>query len=371
MGEISALASAYKGKRVFVTGHTGFKGSWISLWLTQMGAEVSGYALAPATDPAMFTLCGVEDLVSHNVADIRDHMALTAAIQDAAPEIIFHLAAQPIVRLSYAQPLETLDVNVMGTAAVLEAARTLPSPCAVVIVTSDKCYANREWAWGYRENDPMGGSDPYSMSKGAAELVVDSWRSSFFSHPDSKIRLASARAGNVIGGGDWAEARILTDCVAAFAKNEKVQLRNPLATRPWQHVLEPLSGYLWLGARLLKDDWRRFAQGWNFGPNSESVCTVEQLVDLCTSAWGQGGWQLTDEADPPKEAMSLSLSIEKAQFQLKWRPVWTLQQCVEHTVNWYKDWSAGGKDLRAVSLAQIANYENDAQARSLDWAQPV
>ena len=371
MGGVSALAAAYKGKRVFITGHTGFKGSWMSLWLAQMGAKVTGYALSPITDPAMFALCGIEGLVDHNIADIRDQTALTAAIQKAAPDIIFHLAAQPIVRLSYTQPLETLDVNVMGTAILLEAARTLTSPCAVVIVTSDKCYANKEWVWGYREGDPMGGSDPYSMSKGAAELVVDSWRSSFFSHPDSKIRLASARAGNVVGGGDWAEGRILTDCVAAFAKNEDVQLRNPLATRPWQHVLEPLSGYLWLGAKLLSDDWRQFAQGWNFGPSSESVCTVEKLVNLCTSVWGQGGWRLTDETDPPKEAMSLSLSIEKAQHQLKWRPAWTLEQCVEHTIAWYKDWHVGGKDLHALTLAQIAHYENDARIRSVEWALPA
>jgi CDP-glucose 4,6-dehydratase len=369
--QLNSLASTYRGKRVFLTGHTGFKGSWLSLWLSALGAEVHGYALQAPTDPSMFELCGVSETLHHVIGDIRDESLLQKAIQAAAPDFVFHLAAQPIVRRSYTDPIYTVDVNIGGTARVLEAIRALDRQCAVVVVTSDKCYANNEWAWGYRENDPMGGSDPYSMSKGAAELVASCWRASYFSKPNSKVRLASARAGNVIGGGDWAEDRILTDCVAAFRRGAEVELRNPIATRPWQHVLEPLSGYLWLGAKLASDDGARFADGWNFGPSSDSVQSVSHLVSLCASRWGSGGWRMSREADPPKESMSLGLCIDKAQQQLKWRPVWDLVRCVAATVDWYKAWNEGSADLREISRGQIRMYQSDAAALGLKWALPV
>ena len=369
--QLNSLASTYRGKRVFLTGHTGFKGSWLSLWLSALGAEVHGYALQAPTDPSMFELCGVSETLHHVIGDIRDESLLQKAIQAAAPDFVFHLAAQPIVRRSYTDPIYTVDVNIGGTARVLEAVRALDRKCAVVVVTSDKCYANNEWPWGYRENDPMGGSDPYSMSKGAAELVASCWRASYFSKPNSKVRLASARAGNVIGGGDWAEDRILTDCVAAFRRGAEVELRNPMATRPWQHVLEPLSGYLWLGAKLASDDGTRFADGWNFGPSSDSVQSVSHLVSLCASRWGSGGWSLSREADPPKESMSLGLCIDKAQQQLKWRPVWDLVRCVAATVDWYKAWNEGSADLREITRGQIRMYQSDAAGLGLKWALPV
>lgn len=368
MDHLTNLASAYCGRRVFLTGHTGFKGSWMSLWLKSLGADVHGYALPAPTEPSMFELCGIGSQVRHVVGDIRDERGLREAIEAANPDFVFHLAAQPIVRRSYAEPIYTVDVNVLGTAKVLEAVRALGRPCTVIAVTSDKCYANNEWSWGYREIDPMGGSDPYSMSKGACELVVDSWRASYFSKEGSKVRLASARAGNVIGGGDWAEGRVLTDCVAAFRRGEPVELRNPMATRPWQHVLEPLSGYLWLAARLAGDDWRGLASGWNFGPNGDSVRPVSELVDLCAARWGAKGWRLSSEADPPKEAMSLALCVDKAQHRLKWRPVWGLERCVEATMDWYRAWSDGHSDLRALTVAQIAAYQSDAATLGLRWA---
>lgn len=369
----NAITRAYAGKRVLVTGHTGFKGSWLSLWLELLGAEVTGFALTPPTTPAMFDLCMVESGIRHIIGDVRDTRALDAALAVANPDILLHLAAQPIVRLSYAEPVETLDVNVMGTAQVLEAVRrhTAASQkrCEIVVVTSDKCYANHEWPWGYRENDPMGGHDPYSMSKGATELVVESWRQSYFAKADSLSAIASGRAGNVIGGGDWAENRIMTDLVAAVARGEPLELRNPLATRPWQHVLEPLSGYLWLGAQLMGEHRTTFAQGWNFGPHAESICTVAQLADKCFAVWGSGSWQLANEADSPKEAQSLSLAIEKARYELHWQPVWGIDKCTAATIAWYKQWHEAKGDLRTLTLHQIRQYSADAQGAGVAWAQ--
>lgn len=363
-----ALARAYAGKRVLVTGHTGFKGSWMSVWLHAMGAEVHGLSLPAPTDPAMFEVAGVEPLLAHTIGDIRDKDTVYACVDRVQPDLIFHMAAQPIVRESYATPLETLDANVMGTAHVLEAARRLTKPCAVVVITSDKCYDNREWVWGYRETDPMGGHDPYSMSKGAAELVTQSWRRSYFSGADSNIRLASGRAGNVIGGGDWAADRILTDCIAALTSNHSIKVRNPLATRPWQHVLEPLSGYLWLGAQLAGEDGQRFAEGWNFGPHVESVRPVRDLADLVIAHWGTGSWDAPEDPTQVKEALSLALNCDKAAHRLHWLPAWSLEQCIARTVDWYKAWHRREADMLALTREQIALYEADARAKGIAWA---
>lgn len=365
------LAEAYAGKRVLVTGHTGFKGSWMCVWLEAMGAEVFGLSLDPPTEPSMFALARVESLVDHRIGDIRDAALVHDRIAEVRPDAVFHMAAQPIVRESYRTPVETLATNVMGTAHVLDAVRRLGRPCAVVIVTSDKCYDNREWVWGYRETDPMGGHDPYSMSKGAAELVTQSWRRSFFAAPDSPVRVASARAGNVVGGGDWAADRILTDCIAALAADAPIRVRNPLATRPWQHVLEPVGGYLWLGRQLLQPDGQRYAEGWNFGPQSDSVRPVRDLVELVIAAWGSGSWEAPEDPGQVKEALSLALDIDKARHQLAWRPSWSIETCVERTVEWYRAWHRGDNDLLALTRSQVAAYASDAAARGLRWAAPT
>lgn len=357
----TSLTQGYAGKRVLLTGHTGFKGSWMALWLAELGAEVFGLALDPPTTPSLFDLAGLARTVDHHIADIRDAQAVHDRVASVRPDIIFHMAAQSLVRESYRSPVDTLAVNVMGTAHVLEAARQLGRPCAVVIVTSDKCYDNREWVWGYRESDPLGGHDPYSMSKGAAELVTESWRASFFHAPDSMIRVASARAGNVIGGGDWAVDRIVTDSIAALGRGEPIRLRNPHATRPWQHVLEPLSGYLLLGQRLAEANGAAFAEAWNFGPLTDSIRPVSDLAGLLVEAWGSGQWESVATPDQPREAHSLALNCDKAHHLLAWRPSWTIEQAVDATVAWFKAWQAG-EDLRGITREQIARYEADAAA---------
>lgn len=346
----------FLGKRVLVTGHTGFKGSWLTLWLERLGAEVAGFSLAPPTDPAMFDLCGVADSIHHHIGDIRDATELGEVVRRFRPDVVFHLAAQPIVRLSYDDPIETVTTNIVGTANVLEAVRALDAPCAVVVVTSDKCYENREWIWGYREDDPMGGHDPYSMSKGATELVVASWRRSFFG-ANCGVKLASARAGNVIGGGDWAKDRIVPDCVRAFSARQKVELRNPGATRPWQHVLEPLGGYLLLGARLLSDEADAYCEGWNFGPAMDDVQPVGAIVRLMAERWGDGAASSMSKGSHPKEAALLSLNCDKAIGRLYWKPCWHLDMVVEQTVDWYKEWRGNPAGLRARTLSQIGMFE--------------
>lgn len=373
------FGGAYEGKRVLLTGHTGFKGSWMALWLNGLGAEVAGYALSPPTKPSMFEVVRVEStLCRHIEADVRDATRLRDAVAEVRPRIVFHFAAQSLVRKSYESPLETLDTNIMGTANLLEAVRSISGAgreCAVIVVTSDKCYENREWIHGYREEDPVGGYDPYSMSKGGAELLVSSWRRSFF--PASRIgahgvRLASARAGNVVGGGDWGRDRILTDCITALRSGAPIEVRNPLAIRPWQHVLEPLSGYLALGARLLDPEDAAaapFAEAWNFGPAVESVWPVARVVNEIVSLWGSGSW--TDRSDPSAlhEATMLALNCDKAFHRLKWRPVWDVRKALGKTVAWYKALD-GGTDVRALSQAQIAEYAEDASKIVADWAVP-
>lgn len=361
--------SYYNGRRVLVTGHTGFKGSWLSLWLHRMGAQVTGLSIDVPTEPSLFRLAGIETLVHHHFGDVRKPAALENALRASDAEIVFHLAAQPLVRLSYEEPVDTLATNVMGTAQVLEAVRRREKPCSIIVVTSDKCYANNGQIWGYREIDPMGGHDPYSMSKGAAELVVDSWRSSYFAASDSPIRLASARAGNVIGGGDWAQDRLLPNCISAWTSHHAVEIRNPQARRSWQHVLEPLSGYLWLAAKLAtSDDPQAFAQGWNFGPDISGVRPVCDVVNQAIKCWGSGSWQLTSEVNHPHEAFALGLNCDKAYQNMEWRPVWDFKISVDRTIAWYHEWADGAEDIRKLTMRQIEDYECSAKQAGVAWA---
>ena len=348
----------WHGKRVFLTGHTGFKGAWLSLWLTRLGAEVTGYALVPPTQPSLFELSGVDRQVRSVIADVRDADALLAAMKGAAPEIVIHMAAQPLVRDSYRMPVETYAVNVMGTVNLLEAVRACPGVKAVVNVTTDKCYENREWAWGYRENEPLGGYDPYSNSKACSELVTAAYRSSFFNPADYQrhgVSVASARAGNVIGGGDWANDRLVPDCVRALLQGDEIRIRNPYAIRPWQHVLEPLSGYLLL-ARRLCEEGPRFACGWNFGPNDDDARPVEWIVRAICATWGKDATYVVDNGDHPHEAYYLKLDCSRAKGELGWRPRWNLEKALAMVVDWTRAYEMR-EDLRVACLRQIEEYE--------------
>jgi CDP-glucose 4,6-dehydratase len=344
-----------------VTGHTGFKGSWLALWLAQLGAKVTGYALAPPTEPSNFEISDVQGVLTrHHQADVRDRAALRAALEEAAPDVVLHLAAQALVRRSYRDPLETFEVNFMGTANLLEAIRELQIPCAVVVVTSDKCYENREWSWGYRESDPMGGHDPYSASKGAAELLVSSYRRSFFDptrRADHGVRLASARAGNVIGGGDWSPDHVVVDVVNSLRDQKPVPVRNPVAVRPWQHVLESLSGYLTLAGALVEDGRPALCDAWNFGPGIDDAVPVRELVELFVDAWGEGSWVDASDPSQPHEAGLLRLSVEKARFELGWRPRWSVEEAVAQTVAWYRRYFDEPTRLQEVCLRQIEAYQ--------------
>jgi CDP-glucose 4,6-dehydratase len=347
----------WKDKRVFLTGHTGFKGGWLSVWLASMGAKVTGYALAPNTNPSFFDVVDVASFLDQShIADIRDLPPLKLAMEQANPEVVIHMAAQPLVRYSYEDPLETFSTNVMGTVNILEAARKIDGIKAIVVVTTDKCYENQEWLWGYRENDHLGGVDPYSSSKACAELVTSAYRQSFFSEnvATSNAAVASARAGNVIGGGDWSVDRLVPDALAAFEFNKPLVLRNPLATRPWQHVLEPLSGYLVL-AQALFGYGKNFASAWNFGPGDEGNQTVEKVIDALSSAWGNtAGWQQDPHAQP-HEAHLLKLDCSKAHQQLGWAPKWKLEQSIEKIVQWHKAFKAG-ENMKVISFDQIKQY---------------
>lgn len=347
----------YKGKRVLVTGHTGFKGSWLCEWLLALGAEVHGVALEPPTKPSLFKqLKLAKRIETHTIGDIRDLSAVVAAIRRVKPDFVFHLAAQPIVRLSYAHPVETFETNVMGTVNVLEACRCLKNRCSVVCITTDKCYENKETSRPYREDDPMGGFDPYSCSKGCDELLIASYRRSFFGSPDSQVWVASARAGNVIGGGDWAKDRIVPDCMRALSKGEAIPVRNKVSTRPWQHVLEPLGGYLALGVALARRE--RFGEvcgGFNFGPDPKANRTVKELVEE-TLKWRKGTWIDKTEPGAVHEAGLLNLDIRKARRVLGWKPRWDFGETVKNTVQWYAAVADGESPLVATQK-QIGEYQ--------------
>jgi CDP-glucose 4,6-dehydratase len=348
--------SFWKGKKVFLTGHTGFKGSWLSLWLQHMGAIVKGYSLEPNTTPSLFTEAKVWHNMVSEIGDITDLDHITESMKAFNPEVLIHMAAQPLVRLSYHEPVLTYATNVMGTVNVLEAARKCNNLKAVVSITTDKCYENKEWEWGYRENEPMGGHDPYSSSKGCAELVTAAYRKSFFNENNSAF-LASARAGNVIGGGDWSDDRLIPDILRAFEKNEPVIVRNPMATRPWQHVLEPLSGYLVL-AQHLYEGGSDYDQGWNFGPKDEDCKPVSWILDKMVTKWGKGAsWEL-DKNNNPHEAGYLKLDCSKAAMQLNWIPKWNLEDTLESIIIWQQNYLSG-KNIQEQCLLEIAKYQND------------
>jgi len=358
--------SFWKNRRVFLTGHTGFKGSWLSLWLQSLGAEVTGYALAPPTTPNLFEQARVDHSLHSIVADIRDFDRMKKAIGDCRPEVVIHMAAQTVVRRGYDDPIETYSTNVIGTVNLFEAIRQLDQRCAVVNVTSDKCYYNREWVWAYREEDTMGGRDPYSSSKACAELVSSAYRDSFFSpgtHESHAVALGTARAGNVIGGGDWTVDQLIPDLMSAFLKKESCRIRNPYATRPWQFVLEPLRGYLLLAEHLLKDP-KAFAGGWNFGPAEDDAKPVSWIADTLVRLWGNGASWTRDSAAHPHEANFLKLDASKAKSFLKWRPLLSLDAALDWIVTWYRSFQQRA-DLSELTRTQIMQYA------SLDAKQPL
>ena len=340
------------GKKVLITGHTGFKGSWLSLWLQSLGANLTGMALESPTSPNMFELANIGEGMKSYLVDIRDFNAVEKVVSEACPEIVMHMAAQPLVRYSYQNPIETYATNVMGTVHLLEALRKQGGAKAVVNVTSDKCYENKEWFWGYREDEPMGGFDPYSNSKGCAELVTSAYRRSFFH--EKGIGLASARAGNVIGGGDWAQDRLIPDILKSFQDRKPVVIRSPDATRPWQHVLEPLSGYLTL-AEALWNDQSKFAEAWNFGPKEEDAKPVSWIVDQMVDLWGEGASWSLDHEQHPHEAQFLKLDTSKSRGALSWAPRWDIHKALDKTISWHKAWHSC-ENLRQFTLEQINEY---------------
>ena len=349
-------AEFWKGKRVFLTGHTGFKGGWLSLWLADMGAIVRGYSLLPPTDPSLFEVARIKSVVESIHGDIRNLSQISTAMTEFNPDIVIHMAAQPLVRFSYIDPIETYSTNVMGTLNVFEGARKCSNLRAIVNITTDKCYENKEWEWGYRESEPMGGHDPYSNSKGCAELLTSAYRNSFFNTKDGPY-LSSGRAGNVIGGGDWAKDRLIPDILRAFEVSQPVVIRNPLATRPWQHVLEPLSGYLILAQHLYAEG-HKFAEGWNFGPRDEDVEPVEWILNKMVNTWGEGAsWEL-DKTPQPHEAKYLKLDISKAKTHMKWTPTWKLESTLQRIVSWHRAWLSGD-NMQLYCLREIKDYMAD------------
>ena len=360
----------WHGKKVLLTGHTGFKGGWLALWLQKLGAGVVGYALDPPDEQCLFAAADVGREMTDLRGDVRDLNAVRECLEQHQPEIVFHLAAQALVRESYALPVDTYATNVMGTVNVLEAIRHCRSVKAAIMVTTDKCYDNREWPWGYRENDPLGGHDPYSSSKGCAELVIAAYRRSYFASAANKVGIASVRAGNVIGGGDWAKHRLVPDIVKGLVEAGTFHIRNPSAVRPWQHVLEPLRGYLLLAERLC-DEPNKWSQAWNFGPNPNDARPVSEVADLLIEMWGSGRW--TTDADPHAvhEANSLQLDCSKARQLLAWTPQLNLKNALELTVNWYRTSTSTPEYMRAATLKQIDDYQALASLGPRTAAHPV
>lgn len=355
-------SSFWAGKSVLLTGHTGFKGSWLSLWLSRLGASVHGYSLAPDTQPNLYDAASIKDLVQSHIADIRDAQALRQYLNEVQPDIVFHLAAQPLVRESFNEPAYTFETNIMGTVNLLDATRQCDSVGAVVVVTSDKCYQNNEWHWGYRENEPLGGHDPYSASKACAELVVQSYRLSFMgeSGEDSQhCPIASARAGNVIGGGDWSRDRLIPDVLNSISRSEDVVLRNPAAVRPWQHVLEPLAGYMLLAERLFEDG-QRWAQAWNFGPHDTDARPVSWIARQLIQSLSSSSECRSDDSSQPHEAQALKLDCSKARQELGWSPVWTLAECLADIASWHTAF-VRGDDVRETSVKTLEKFEESAQ----------
>lgn len=365
---MNLFEQTYKGRRVLVTGHTGFKGSWLTAWLLRLGAEVCGYSKDIPTDPSLFDEAGLAAKIQHRIGDVRDAAALAETIHAFRPDFVFHLAAQAIVSESYANPLETVTTNVVGTACLLEALRRVDWPCAAVVITSDKAYENVEWPWGYRETDRLGGKDVYSGSKGAAELIFHAFFHSFFAKEGGAVRLATARAGNVIGGGDWAADRVVADCIRAWQQGQPVPIRSPKATRPWQHVLEPLSGYLLLGARLAALP-ALHGESFNFGPRAEQNATVLELMAALAEVWGDVAepYRITGQV-PFHEAGLLKLNCDKALLQLRWEPNLSYAECVAMTGGWYRQVLRDKADALALTLQQIGAYETLAAQRQRVWS---
>ena len=362
-----SFSEAYRGRRVFVTGHTGFKGSWLCQWLSHLGAQVAGFSVDIPTQPSNFEIAGLANDLTHYTGDIRDRATLAKALDQFRPDIVFHLAAQPLVGRSYADPAITFETNAMGMVNVLECLRQRPSVAAAVLITSDKAYRNDEWCWGYRETDALGGHDPYSGSKSCAELVVHSYFHSFFRHGGTRV--ATTRAGNVIGGGDWAEDRIVPDCIRAWTRGERVVVRSPQATRPWQHVLEPLSGYLLLGERLIANQSSLNGEAFNFGPDAIVNQTVAQLIDAMCVQWPGTQWHVPEGmAQRGHEATLLKLSCDKALFHLKWRSALEFPETVKFTVDWYRHWHEQRGPMREFARAQIDDYTALATQRGIGWA---
>lgn len=363
------FSNVYKGRRVLVTGHTGFKGSWMTLWLNYLGAEVIGYSLPPPTKPNLFEVLGLQNDIIHIIGDVRDEEKLESVFKTYKPEIVIHMAAQPLVRYGYINPKETYETNVIGTLNVFEASRKTESVRVIINVTSDKCYDNKGWVYGYREDDPMGGYDPYSSSKGCAELLTSAYRNSYFNPSEygkkHHVALASVRAGNVIGGGDWAEDRLIPDCIRALSNRKTIYLRNPKATRPWQYVLEPISGYMWLGA-LMWYEPTKYAEGWNFGPNDEMPVTVEDLVKEVIELWGEGSYDVFNNSEF-HESEFLKLDISKAKHFLNWFPIYDLKTAIKETINWYKNFYSGSVDMKLYTIKKLERYIEVAKEKRVSW----
>jgi CDP-glucose 4,6-dehydratase len=366
------FSNIYQNKTVMITGHTGFKGSWLAIWLRELGADVVGYSLDPPSEPNNFEATRLREKITHLHGDIRDLDRLMETFRKYQPEFVFHLAAQPLVRLSYDEPKMTFDTNVGGTVNVFEAVRKTPGVKVLVNITSDKCYENREWDWGYRENDPLGGHDPYSASKACAELVFSAYLKSLFSRCDEQdkaIGAASARAGNVIGGGDWGADRLVPDCIRALSRHQPIGIRSPHSVRPWQHVLEPLGGYLWLGA-LLRQDPGKYSGAWNFGPENGSHLTVANMADRLIKHWGEGSWNDLSDPHALHEAKVLKLNCDKVHAGLNWYSVLTIDECIQMTADWYKRFymESQNTDAYALCLEQLRSYVDIAAEKHLPWA---